>query len=105
MLPNSVVRVRLYPDPQDPARSVTRLSFYAPKEALETNPDLVKEVTQNFSDVIRDEDFEVASRAQIGSDCGIHEHVLFGRNEPALHHYHNTYRGALGMPPLELIED
>ncbi len=24
--------------------------------------------------------------------------------EPALHHYHNTYRAALGMPPLELIE-
>ena len=104
VLPNSVVLVRLYPDRRDPARSVTRLSFYAPKEALETNPDLVKEVTQNFSDVIRDEDFEVASRAQIGADCGIHEHVLFGRNEPALHHYHNTYREALGMPPLELIE-
>ncbi len=104
VLPNSVVLVRLYPDPQDAARSVARLSFYARQEALETNPELVKEVTQNFSDIIRDEDFEVAARAQIGSDCGIQEHVLFGRNEPALHHYHNTYREALGMPPLELVE-
>jgi hypothetical protein len=30
--------------------------------------------------------------------------VLFGRNEPALHPYHNTYREALGMEPLELID-
>ncbi len=31
--------------------------------------------------------------------------MLFGRNEPALHHYHNTYREALGMEPLPLIEE
>ena len=30
--------------------------------------------------------------------------VSFGRNEPALHHYHNTYREALGMEPLPLLE-
>ena len=30
--------------------------------------------------------------------------LIFGRNEPALHHYHNTYREALGMEPLPLIE-
>jgi len=30
---------------------------------------------------------------------------VFGRNEPALHHDHNTYREALGMEPLELIRD
>ena len=32
------------------------------------------------------------------------EHVVFGRNEPALHHYHNTYRAALGMDLLPLLE-
>ena len=52
----------------------------------------------------RDEDFEVAARSQLGSDCALQESVLFGRNEPALHHYHNTYRDVLGMPPLPLIE-
>jgi hypothetical protein len=31
--------------------------------------------------------------------------VVFGRNEPALHHYHNTYRAALGMEPLPLLSD
>ena len=38
---------------------------------------------------------------QIGAESGVQEYVVFGRNEPALHHYHNTYRAALGMPPLE----
>ena len=104
VLSRSVVLVRLYPDPEDPARSRARLSFYATAEALDTEPGLVKMIVQGFSDVIRDEDFEVAARSQLGSDCGIPEHVIFGRNEPALHHYHNTYREALGMPELPLVE-
>lgn len=100
---NAVQLVRIYPVPGDPARSISRLSFYASAEALEHAPEL-KTMTQNFADVIRDEDFMVASRAQLGADCGVQEYVLFGRNEPALHHYHDTYRKALGMPPLEVLE-
>jgi phenylpropionate dioxygenase-like ring-hydroxylating dioxygenase large terminal subunit len=104
VLPASVVMVRIYPVPGDPTRSVARVSFQAWPEAIESDPELVQRVTQTFGDVIRDEDFEVASRSQRGSDCGIPEHVIFGRNEPALHHYHNTYREALGMAPLELLD-
>ncbi len=54
--------------------------------------------------MIRDEDYAVAARSQLGADAGNPEYVIFGRNEPALHHYHNTYREALGMEPLELVE-
>ncbi len=32
---------------------------------------------------------------------GALEYLTFGRNEPALHHYRNTYNEALGLPPLE----
>ena len=28
---------------------------------------------------------------------------ILGRNEPALHHFHNNYREALGQPPLEKV--
>jgi hypothetical protein len=28
--------------------------------------------------------------------------VVFGRNEPALHHFHATYRAVLGLPPLTI---
>ena len=58
----------------------------------------------SFADIIRDEDFEVASRSQLGVDVGIPQKMIFGRNEPALHHYHNTYRKELGMPLLDVLD-
>ena len=56
------------------------------------------------ANVIRDEDYAVGARSQVGADSGLQDHVIFGRNEPALHHYHNTYRAALGMEPLQPYE-
>jgi hypothetical protein len=32
------------------------------------------------------------------------DYVIYGRNEVPLHHYHNTFRRALGMEPLELLQ-
>ena len=61
-------------------------------------------VTQRLATVIRDEDYAVAARSQLGAEAGVPAYNVFGRNEPALHHYHNTYREALGMEPLELLE-
>ena len=29
--------------------------------------------------------------------------VIFGRNEPALHHFHRNYREALNQAPLEPV--
>ena len=37
------------------------------------------------------------------AQSGLLPHVWFGRNEPALHHYHNTFREALGMPLLDPV--
>jgi len=31
------------------------------------------------------------------------EQVLFGRNEAPLHHYHQVFRKALGVSPLEAV--
>ena len=101
--PFGVILVRTYPDPKDPARSISRLGFYSRPEPLETREKQVRGILQTFADVIRDEDYAVAARSQLGADAGNPEYVIFGRNEPALHHYHNTYREALGMEPLELL--
>jgi hypothetical protein len=65
----------------------------------------IKEILSGFASIIRDEDYHVAARSQLGAEAGVPDHTIFGRNEPALHHYHNTYREALGMEPLELIKD
>jgi hypothetical protein len=102
--PFGVVLVRTYPDPQDPARSTSRVGFYSFREPLETNEAQVRGIAKNFAEIIRDEDYAVAARSQLGADAGKPEYAVFGRNEPALHHYHNTYREALGMEPLELIK-
>lgn len=102
--PFGLVMVRTYPDPKDPARSISRIGFYSRPEPLEESADLIRNISQTFSDIIRDEDYAVAARSQLGAEAGVPEFNVFGRNEPALHHYHNTYREALGMDFLPLIE-
>jgi hypothetical protein len=50
---------------------------------------------------VEHEDYAAAEKTQIAASSGKLEHFLFGRNEPALHHFHNNYRAALGEAPLE----
>jgi len=100
----SVVLVRVYPHGNDPHRSYSRVTFYAWPEALETGDPIVSELPQRFGEIIRDEDYVTAASSHAGLRSGYLDEMVFGRNEPALHHYHNTYRAALGMPPLPLEE-
>ena len=58
---------------------------------------------KGFASIIRDEDYAVGASQQFTAGSPGMDHVVFGRNEPALHHYHNTYREALGMDVLPLI--
>jgi 5'-deoxynucleotidase YfbR-like HD superfamily hydrolase len=51
------------------------------------------------------EDYVAAASSHQGILSGANEYLIFGRNEPALHHYHNTYREALGLPPLEAFSN
>ena len=43
---------------------------------------------EGFNAIIRREDYRVAESSQRSANSGAVSHVLFGRNEPALHHYH-----------------
>lgn len=58
--------------------------------------------TADVNAILRDEDYATAATCQRGAKSGAQTHVTFGRNEPALHHYHSTFREALGMEPLPL---
>ena len=100
---NAVILVRVYPDGAAPGRSRSRVSFYARPEALAANPEGVRGVSRGFAEIIRDEDYVAAASSHVGAESGQISHFLFGRNEPALHHYHATYREALGLPPLEVV--
>jgi hypothetical protein len=39
----------------------------------------------------------------MAANGGSLDSVIFGRNEPTLHHYHNTYRTRLGLEALALL--
>ena len=41
---------------------------------------------------------------QQSAENGLLKEVIFGRNEPALHHFHNSFRQALGLKALEPID-
>lgn len=104
----TVQLVRAYPDPDDPARHVSQVSFYLRSQIVENNEqhmlDMLQYMGQRFGEIIRDEDYVASASQQRSASTGAMEHVVFGRNEPALHHYHNTYRAALGMDLLPLLE-
>ena len=100
--------VRAYPDRKDPSRHVSRVSFYL-KPALAAMGDEVAafaaDIAQKFAYVIRDEDYAMATSQQTAANSGALRDVIFGRNEPALHHYHNTYLDVLGLEQLPLLDE
>ncbi|HUW04149.1 MAG TPA: aromatic ring-hydroxylating dioxygenase subunit alpha [Acidimicrobiales bacterium] len=122
-----VYLVRTYPVPGEPGRHTSRITFYlrpgvsvddsygtsdtgeaefaeefrAKFEGVEAQ----RMVAELFAAIIRDEDYVMSASQQVTAESGQITHALFGRNEPALHHYHSTYRSLLGLDPLPLLED
>jgi phenylpropionate dioxygenase-like ring-hydroxylating dioxygenase large terminal subunit len=102
--------VRVYPEGADPHRSFSRIDFYTHPHASEFSDEGAQAQTeeailaraQGFAEVIRDEDYVAAASSHRGATSGAITHFTFGRNEPALHHYHQTYRAALDLPELPL---
>jgi phenylpropionate dioxygenase-like ring-hydroxylating dioxygenase large terminal subunit len=108
------ILVRVYPDGANPHRSWSQLSFYMDPDLLDRDfasalADEGASASQPFfaarmealASVIEAEDYVAAASMHRGALSGAQEFVLFGRNEPALHHFHDACRQALGMPPLE----
>ena len=118
---------KIYPDKQDIGRSITRVCNYVSptvqasmdsgervvidgsnvydqdardggKEAI--SPDAIFEITNSTLEM---EDYHVAEMTQKAAESGALEYLIFGRNEPALHHFHKNYREAMDMPPLEQL--
>ncbi|MEM9563380.1 MAG: aromatic ring-hydroxylating dioxygenase subunit alpha [Actinomycetota bacterium] len=107
LMPNQagLYLVRAYPDRDEPGRHVSRITFYLWSELAERGDTRgFEQLAQGFAEIIRDEDYRASASQQTTAASRRIEHVVFGRNEPALHHYHNTYRAALGMEPLELLD-
>jgi phenylpropionate dioxygenase-like ring-hydroxylating dioxygenase large terminal subunit len=103
-----VFLVRAYPDRNDPGRHISRIDFYIKPdlEGLDENiTDFLADIAHNFAEIIRDEDYVMGASQQAAANGGALKFAIFGRNEPTLHHYHNTYRAMLGEEPLPLLAD
>jgi phenylpropionate dioxygenase-like ring-hydroxylating dioxygenase large terminal subunit len=121
---NRVISVfRIYPDRDTVGRSTTRISHYSAQhiganvEGEEVadlegktlyEADMSKRLEFDLqtqmeivNSTLEEEDYYMGEKSQQAAASGKVENFIFGRNEPALHHFHNNYRDALGLPPLE----
>jgi phenylpropionate dioxygenase-like ring-hydroxylating dioxygenase large terminal subunit len=122
--PQNATLVRIYPDASNPGRSVTKVSFYytqdmIDKAASEEAPqfdvksdlydrdkprvDSLEGSMEIFTSTVEQEDYLMGEMQQAAAENGTLKEIMFGRNEPALHHFHNNYREALGLPSLEKV--
>jgi nitrite reductase/ring-hydroxylating ferredoxin subunit len=108
-----VFLVRVIPDRNDPGRHVSKIDFYLHRDKLDQAAadmgvadltEMAANIATNFSEIIRDEDYVMSSSQQTSANGAALDQIVFGRNEPALHHYHNTYRRMLGLEVSPLID-
>jgi len=125
----SCTLIRIYPDQNNPGRSVTQISFYFSQEMIDManaaeNDSSIRTVTADnvyerdersdgvqtlaasleiFSSTIEQEDYKMGELQQKSAQNGLLKEVIFGRNEPALHHFHNSFREALGQEALQVM--
>ena len=59
--------------------------------------------SEGFTNIVAAEDYATAETTQTALESGLVDTVIFGRNEPPLHHYHNTFRKALGLEPIGFL--
>ena len=57
-----------------------------------------------FYSTVEREDYIMGEMQQRAAETGLLKEIIFGRNEPALHHFHQNYREALGQPPLQPVD-
>src|SRR5262252_4924118 len=90
---------RIFPVDGRIDRAVMETSLYIPKPAASADEKRHWDANVELAlKVITNEDFATARTTQIGFGSGAQSHVVYGRNEPALAHYHKSIRRALGLP-------
>ena len=107
LFPNTVLMLqgdhvelsRIFPCEGRVDRAVMELALYIPRA-----PTTQEERThwdknmQLVLDVVTGEDFPAGRSIQIGLTSGAQTHTVFGRNEPAMIHYHQSMQAALSFP-------
>lgn len=92
---------RVLPSPERPDECDVDFGFYIPQPVASEKAE--KYWNTNFDLAVRTvktEDFTIGAQMQKAFHSGAQEHVIYGRNEAALIHFHASVRQALGLPPL-----
>jgi phenylpropionate dioxygenase-like ring-hydroxylating dioxygenase large terminal subunit len=87
---------RAFPRRDDASHCDVEMTIYKPADTDRSDAHFEK----NRDIIIRtvmEEDFPLGERTQIGFESGGTEEVIYGRNEPALVHFHTSIRDALGV--------
>ncbi len=58
-----------------------------------------------FTSTVEQEDYLMGEYQQKAAENGLLPEVIFDRNEPPLHHFHKTFRKALGLPAIDKHDD
>ncbi len=91
---------RIFPTEGRADRAVMELAIYVPKTpATDEERSHWDKNMQLVLDVVTGEDFPAGRTIQAGVASGAQTHVVYGRNEPAMIHYHQSLRAALGLEP------
>ena len=88
----------VYPSGDGINESTMRVSFYIPEPV--TSEKAKGHWDRNFNllmATVEDEDFPLAEGIQRGFHTKAQQAIRFGRNEPALQHFHKSVKQALGM--------
>ena len=113
----TITLIRIYPDKNNPGRSISKVSFYFtpailewmvneeadgkkldelwdPEKGLIALPSIEANISA-FCGAVEAEDYYMGEMQQIAAESGQLEEVTFGRNEPALHHFHRSFKEAV----------
>jgi hypothetical protein len=95
---------RIFPSEGRVDRAVMELALYVPQApATDEERTHWDKNMQLVLDVVTGEDFPAGRTIQAGLTSGAQTHVLYGRNEPAMIHYHQSLRRGLRLEPMESI--
>lgn len=87
---------RVFPKPQMPGVCLAQVSLYTPHEAVTAcEREVWNKNMKLLLETVDGEDFEVSAKIQKGIASGAQTHLTFGRNEPALQHFHRVIQQAI----------
>lgn len=90
----------VFPEGDRPDRCVARVQLLAPHPIKGESEQRMWDLNWKIlMQTVLEEDFPVGETMQRGFSSGAQDHVTFGRNEPALQHFHRSLAEILGPAP------